>query len=163
MMRNSNCLVATLLMLAPACVEAKPPAIGTLAPAFRVTSFDGREVSLADLRGKVVVLNFWATWCGPCRKELPLLDAYSKIQQQHGLEVVAVTTEDSLPLYRLKPLAAMVSFTMARRFRGDYGAVSAVPMNFVIDRSGILRYAKAGSFDLDSLNETLVPLLKAAE
>lgn len=92
-----------------------------------------------------------------------MLDAYYRIQRQYGLEVVAVTTEDSVPLYRLKPLAAMVSFMMARRFRGDYGEVSAVPMNFVIDRSGILRYAKAGAFDLDSLNETLVPLLQAAE
>ncbi len=154
--------LAALLTLATG-VAAKPPVVGAPAPAFKVTSFDGRELSLADLRGKVVVLNFWATWCVPCRKELPLLDAYYRVQQQHGLEIVAVTTEDSVPLYRLKPLAAMVSFAMARKFHGGYGEVSAVPMNFVIDRSGILRYAKAGSFDLDSLNETLVPLLKAAE
>ena len=154
-------VLAALLSLA-ARGEARTPVVGALAPAFHVTGFDGGQLALADLRGKVVVLNFWATWCVPCRKELPLLDEYYKAQREHGLVVIAVTTEDSVPLSRLKPLAAMVSVTMARHFHGDYGSVTAVPMNFVIDGNGILRYAKAGSFDLDSLNETLVPLLQAA-
>lgn len=154
-------LLAALLTVAVRG-EARSPVVGALAPAFHVTTFDGRQLALADLRGKVVVLNFWATWCVPCRKELPLLDAYFKAQREHGLVVVAVTTEDSVALARLKPLAAVVSVTMARHFHGDYGSVTAVPMNFVIDSTGVLRYAKAGSFNLDSLNETLVPLLKVA-
>lgn len=160
-MAGTKILLAALLALSGRA-EAKPPAVGAPAPAFTVTSLDGRQLSLADLRGKVVVLNFWATWCGPCRRELPLLDAYYKAQRENGLEVVAVTTEDSVPLKQLKPLAAVISFTMARRFHGDYGAVTAVPLNFVIDRTGVLRYAKAGSFDLETLNDTLVPLLQAA-
>src|SRR3954469_16245047 len=57
-----------------AAATARPPVVGEPAPSFEVTYFDGTKVSLADLRGEVVILNFWATWCAPCREELPLLD-----------------------------------------------------------------------------------------
>jgi cytochrome c biogenesis protein CcmG/thiol:disulfide interchange protein DsbE len=132
------------------------------APDFSARTFDGRDVSLADYRGQVIIINFWATWCGPCKVELPLLNSYYQLADQHGyeLKILAVTTEDSLPLETLRPLAAKVSFDMARHFHGPYGVQKALPTNYVIDRSGILRYAQAGAFDLDSLNEVLIPLLQ---
>jgi peroxiredoxin len=134
--------------------------VGKPAPDFKVTTLDGKQLTLADFKGQVLVLNFWATWCGPCRQELPLLDGYYKAQQKFGLRVLAVTTEDSLPLDRLKPLAAVLTIPMVRRFRGPYSDPEAVPTNYVIDRTGTLRYAKAASFSLDDLNGLLVPLLK---
>jgi cytochrome c biogenesis protein CcmG/thiol:disulfide interchange protein DsbE len=142
-----------------AAATARPPVVGEPAPSFEVTYFDGTKVSLADLRGEVVILNFWATWCAPCREELPLLDGYSKLRQDAGLRVVAVTTEDSVPPYKLKPLAARLTMKLARRMHGNYAPLAGVPTNYVIDRAGVLRYAEAGAFDLDSLNELLVPLL----
>jgi cytochrome c biogenesis protein CcmG, thiol:disulfide interchange protein DsbE len=141
-------------------VAAKSPAIGQPAPDFQVTTLDGQKIALADLRGNVIVLNFWATWCAPCKRELPTLDAYYKLQQKFGLRVLAITTEDSLPLSRLKPLAAVLQIPMVRRFRGKYAVLGGVPTNYIIDRSGTLRYAKSGAFDLDDLNTLLVPLLK---
>ena len=138
---------------------AKEPVVNQPAPGFRVTTFDGKKLSLDDFKGKVLVINFWATWCAPCREELPLLDSYYRIQQRAGLRVLAVTTEDSLPLNKLKPLAAVLTIPMARYFRGSYNTLGAVPTNYIIDRSGVLRYAKAGSFNLNDLNELLVPLL----
>ena len=72
-----------------------------------------------------------------------------------------MTTEDSLPLSDLKPLAAHLAIPMAREFRGGYGPPKAVPTNYIIDRDGILRYAKAGALTLDDLNEILIPLLRA--
>ncbi|WP_343527185.1 TlpA disulfide reductase family protein [Sphingomonas sp.] len=136
------------------------PKVGEIAPDFDLTLIDGTHIRLSDLRGQVVVLNFWATWCGPCRAELPLLDQYYRVQGKHGLKVFAVATEDSLPLHQLKPLFAALAIPSARRIRGPYDTLGAVPTNYIIDRAGRLRYAKAAAFDLQDLNALLVPLLK---
>ena len=161
-MTLKKCIVFTAIigLFVPMWGLAKQPLVGQPAPDFAVTTFDGKKLSLADFKDQVLVVNFWATWCGPCKKELPLLDRYFAIQQSHGLRVVAVTTEDSAPLKALKPLAATVSFPMARAMRGPYHVMTGVPTYYVIDRRGILRYAKAGAFDLDALNAILVPLLR---
>ena len=136
------------------------PTVGKPAPDFKAAMLDGRKISLADYRGQVLVINFWATWCGPCKRELPLLDAYYKAQRSYGLEVIAVTTEDSLPLTQLQPLAKALAIPLVRYMHGGYGALEGVPTNFVIDRAGVVRYAKAGAFDLGELNTLLVPLLQ---
>ena len=149
-----------LVMLLAQAAPAKLPTIGAPAPDFQLTLVDGSKVSLADLRGQVVVLNFWATWCVPCRTELPTLDAYYQVQAPHGLRVFAVTTEDSVPLFQLKKLFAAMHMSPVRKIKGPYGDNTAVPTNIVIDRAGRVRYAKAGAFDLSDLNATLVPLLR---
>jgi cytochrome c biogenesis protein CcmG, thiol:disulfide interchange protein DsbE len=146
-----------LMMVAPAA--AKQPQVGDIAPDFTVTLLDGSQVTRADLVGQVVVINYWATWCGPCKAELPLLDAFYAYQREHGMRVFAVTTEDSLPMSKLKPLAAALTLDMVLKFKGKYGIMGAVPTNYIIDRSGHIRYAKAGAFTLDDLNALLVPLL----
>lgn len=136
------------------------PIVGQPAPDFELTLIDGTKVTSAQLKGQVVVLNFWATWCVPCRAELPTLDRYYSIQGKHGLKVFAITTENSLPLARLKGLFNAMSIPAVRRIKGPYGPLTGVPTNFIIDRAGKVRYAKAGAFDLDDLNTILVPLLK---
>jgi cytochrome c biogenesis protein CcmG/thiol:disulfide interchange protein DsbE len=145
--------------LALLLVGAKPPVVGQMAPNFELTLIDGSKVTLDQLRGQVVVLNYWATWCVPCKAELPLLDSYYQARQKHGLRVFAVTTEDSLQPYQLKKLFAVMHIQPVRRMKGSYDTLGAVPTNYVIDRSGHLRYAKAGAFDIDDLNKLLVPLL----
>ncbi|MBV8633912.1 MAG: TlpA family protein disulfide reductase [Burkholderiaceae bacterium] len=151
---------AALLLAFAGTACAGVPTVGEAAPDFQATTFDGKEVTLGDFKGQVLVVNFWATWCGPCKKELPLLDAYFRAQQEHGLRIIAITTEDSVPLRELKPLAAAVSFPMVRKYKGRYEVLDGVPTNYIIDRAGIVRYAKAGAFDLDALNSLLVPLLR---
>ncbi|MEG3082470.1 TlpA disulfide reductase family protein [Sphingomonas sp. PB2P12] len=134
--------------------------VGEKAPAFELTLIDGSKVRSADLRGQVVVLNFWATWCGPCKAELPLLDTYYRLRKANGLRVFAVATEDSLPAYKLKPLFAAMAIPSARRIKGAFGVMGGLPTNYVIDRAGVVRYAKGGAFDLDDLNSVLVPMLR---
>lgn len=137
-----------------------PPKVGDIAPPFELTLIDGTKVSSEALRGQVVVLNFWATWCGPCKRELPTLDRYYDIQKEHGLKVFAIATEDSLPLFQLKKLFAAMHMSSVRKIKGNYPTLGGVPTNYIIDRSGHVRYAKASAFDLDALNEELVPLLR---
>ena len=145
---------------APANASGGNVKVGEIAPDFTLTLIDGTKITREELRGQVVVLNFWATWCGPCRTELPLLDHYYDLQKGTGLRVFAVATEDSVPLYRMKKLFAAMHITPTRRVKGPYDAMDAVPTNIVIGRDGRVRYAKAGAFDLDKLNAVLVPLLR---
>jgi cytochrome c biogenesis protein CcmG/thiol:disulfide interchange protein DsbE len=148
------------LLVCHSAVALKPSLqIDAPAPNFQATTFDGSKISLADFKGQVVVLNFWATWCGPCKQELPLLEGYYRQQRAAGLKVLAVATEDSLTPAQLAPLARALTIPMVKRFKGEYGPIKALPTNFVIDRNGILRYAQAGGFTLDDLNEILGPLL----
>ena len=160
-MKTLHRLACTALLLAAVgTARAAPPAVGEQAPDFEATTFDDKTVTLADFKGQVLVVNFWATWCEPCKKEMPLLDAYYRLQQAHGLRVVAVTTEDSIPVVNLKPLARLVSFPMLRKYKGRYAVLGGVPTNYIIDRAGVVRYAKSGAFDLDALNRLLIPLLR---
>ena len=158
-MRGVHFLVLALLCLASPTL-AKAPKVGEIAPDFELTLVDGGKVKLSELRGQVVVLNLWATWCGPCKKELPLLDTYYRINRPHGLRVFALTTEDSVPISALKKLFAVMAIPSARRIKGGYDVLEGVPTNYVFDRTGRLRYAKAAAFDLDALNELIIPLLR---
>jgi cytochrome c biogenesis protein CcmG/thiol:disulfide interchange protein DsbE len=150
---------AALAALATPSLAAKI-VVGKPAPDFHAVTLDGRKVSLADYKGQVLIINLWATWCGPCRAELPLLDGYEKVQGKYGLAMIAVMTGGSAPDSALRPLAKLLSLPLASRFSGPYADPEHVPTNYVIDRAGVVRYAKAGAFDLDTLNDVLVPLLR---
>lgn len=155
-------LIAGALALAIAMTPYPATAaikVGDHAPDFEMTLIDGSKIRSADLRGQVVILNFWATWCGPCKAELPLLDAYYRLRKDNGLRVFAVATEDSLPVYALKPLFAALAIPSARRIKGAFGVMGALPTNYIIDRAGVVRYAKPGALELTDLNRLLVPML----
>ena len=145
---------------ASALASARSPHIGLPAPDAMLTLVNGQTIRLSDLRGQVVVINFWATWCVPCRTELPTLDAYYKLQKRFGLRVFAATTEDSVPERSLHALFDHLTLEPLHRLRGRYAPLGGVPTNYVIDRAGIVRYMQAGAFDLDTLNAVLVPLLR---
>ncbi len=134
--------------------------VGQPAPDFTLTLIDGTKITRDELRGQVIVLNYWATWCGPCREELPLLDRYYELQKKYGLRVFAVATEDSVPAYQMKKLFAVMHIQPTRRIKGPYDIIgNGVPTNIIIGRDGRIRYAKAGAFTLDTLNQLIVPLL----
>jgi peroxiredoxin len=160
--------VASAPAAAPVAAAKKPAVsaagkkivVGQPAPAFSLTTFDKQKIALADLRGQVVVINLWATWCGPCKSEMPMMDAYYRANKDKGLRIFGVQTEDSVAPFRLKEVAAVLSYPLTLQFRGDaYKRMEAVPTSFVIDRAGIVRYAKSGAFTHYSFDALLRPLL----
>jgi cytochrome c biogenesis protein CcmG, thiol:disulfide interchange protein DsbE len=139
----------------------------TPAPALDGRLFDGASFSLAENAGKVIVLNFWATWCAPCREEMPALDAYYRRHQSEGLVVVAISMDNPKDEAKARQLMEAFAFPAAfgreLNFKG-YGRIWRLPLTFVIDRQGVLR--KDGWYGdplLDSaiLEQTVTPLLRA--
>ena len=105
-----------LLLAQPAA--ATKVMVGKLAPDATLNLVNGQKVTLSSLRGQVVVLNFWATWCVPCHTELPIMDAYYRAQRQFGLRIFAVTTEDSVPLSAMTKLFSVMAIDPVKRERG---------------------------------------------
>jgi thiol-disulfide isomerase/thioredoxin len=153
-------IAAALTMAQP--LQAGP--VGKPAPKFTLTTFAKEKVTLDTIRGNVVVINHWATWCVPCRAEMPMLDAFQRKYRDDGLRIYAVTTEDSVPPYQLKKLSGLLSFPLSNKLRSStlVPIGGAVPTSYVIDRKGVVRYAKAGAFDAQSFAELILPLLAEA-
>lgn len=150
---------AAALLATPALAGPKAK-VGKPAPETVITTFDKQQVRLSSLKGKVVVINHWATWCGPCKAEMPMMSAFHARMKQHGFEIYGVTTEDSVPARMLKKVASVLSYPLASKLSGDgYPILSGVPTSYIIDRRGFVRYAKAGSFDGKEFASLIVPLL----
>jgi peroxiredoxin len=123
-----------------AAADPAPPAVaGPEAPALDLPAKEGGRVSLASLRGLPVVVNFWATWCEPCRRELPSLIRLHAAMSDRGLRILAVSVdEDPAALDRFlreTPLPFTVLLDPARETAGRYG-VSTFPASFVLDGEG---------------------------
>ena len=150
------------LMLPGVARAAKAAKVGEPAPPFSVFTFDWKKIYFSEMKGKVVLLNYWATWCAPCRQELPILSSYYQQRAKYGLMMFAVKDGDGTPNSALLPLSKSVSFPLVWRLTGDgYGPIGdAYPSNYVIGRDGRLRYAEAGAFEMDSLEAVVRPLLE---
>jgi len=150
------------LMLPGAAHAAKSARVGEPAPPFSVFTFDWKKIYFSEMQGKVVLLNYWATWCAPCRHELPILSDYYQQREKYGLMMFAVKDGDGKPNSALNPLSKTVAFPLVWHLTGDgYGPIGdSYPSNYVIGRDGVLRYAQAGAFELESLEAVVRPLLE---
>ncbi|MGH7259021.1 MAG: peroxiredoxin family protein [Nitrospiraceae bacterium] len=125
--------------------------IGDEAPDFLLKDLEGFQVSLDQHRGKVVLLNFWATWCGPCRIEMPAMEQLYRSFGRRDFEILAVST-DAQGMAVTKPFQQEVGFTFPILHDADfriglrYGA-RTLPMTFLIDRQGIIRNRIFGARD----------------
>jgi len=129
-----------------------------LAPDFTLVDLDGNNISLSDLKGKVVLLNFWGTWCGPCRKEIPDFINLSKKYKKNGLEIVGITLTSGPPK-NIKAFAEQwgINYKLLTDITGNetqtvtalYGQatgkrITGIPTTFIIDREGYIRHRYVG-------------------
>jgi peroxiredoxin len=122
-------------------------ASASMAPSFTLPSRSGDNVSLGQLKGKVVMLNFWASWCGPCRQEMPLLDQMHKRYSALGFTLVGVNVDadskDAEQWLSKTPVSFPVVFDRDSKVSKMYD-VSAMPSTVFIDRQGNVRYLHRG-------------------
>ena len=125
--------------------------VGKPAPGFRLEALGGGDISLAGLRGKVVLVNFWATWCGPCKVEMPWLVDFQRRYGKQGLVVVGVSLDDGAPArVREFTQARGVNYLIALKDASvvqAYGGVRYLPQSFFVGRDGIVLARSYGIID----------------
>ena len=136
----------------------------TLAPEFSGQALDGRQLTLAGLRGKVVIVNFWASWCSPCRAEMPQLDAFYRRHHAQGLELLGLSVDDPQDRATVAQIMRSFSYPAAMAVAAkvnDFGAPLAVPMTWIIDAKGVVRarLIAGNTVTLQSLAQAVLPLL----
>jgi len=128
--------------------------VGDEAPNFTLRDLSGNAMSLSQLRGKVVLLNFWATWCGPCRVEMPAMEQLYRTLPRREFEILAVSTDPqgavvTYPFQREMGFTFPILHDSEYRVGLMYGA-RTIPLTFMVDRRGIVRQKIFGARDWDS-------------
>ena len=149
---NKKCLAPLLKSLvfatfALSAMQALAVAVQDSAPDFTLKSLQGSNLRLNEYRGQVVLLNFWASWCGPCRQEMPLLDRIHQRYQEAGFAVISVNVEgDEVPARALAKETGVtfpVLIDTDQRVSELYD-LEAMPSSVLIDRDGVVRYIHRG-------------------
>jgi peroxiredoxin len=160
--------IASLAVMAwPARAEARPPDVGTAAPVFTATTLDGGTVDLGAWRGHAVLVNFWATWCAPCRKELPMFETLYRRHRSQGLEVVAISIDEAGSRTDVQALASGLTYpvTMVHdASRNGFAMPDALPLTYVIDAQGVIRarfMPRRSSLTEQDVTAAVLPLLAA--
>ena len=156
-------LLALLIVIpssAYAIEEGKP------APVFTANLIDGKPFSIESAKGQVVIINFLATWCPPCRQEMPAFEHYYQQHKDQGLRLIAVSLDEPAEEAKVREVMRVYGFDAAlereTRHKG-YGRILRLPLTFVIDRNGLLRkdgwYGAAG-IDQSLLEKIVTQLLE---
>ena len=141
---------------------AVSPHQGKAAPDFSLPSLAGETVALSNYKGQVVLINLWATWCPPCKAEMPTLNAYYQANKDKGFVVLAVNDqEDAITVNNFieaNGFGFPVLLDTQSRVLDTYN-VRALPTTFVIDRNGVIQYVHMGEISQQQLEEIVGPLL----
>jgi peroxiredoxin len=143
--------------------SAVPQPVSFSAPDLQLVDIDQGSASLSDYRGQVVLVNIWATWCPPCKEEMPTLEAYYRDNKDRGFTIVAIDAGDaesevarfvdvmdlSFPVWLDPKMAALAAF----KYPG-------LPSSYVIDRSGVVRLAWTGAINRAALDQYVTPIME---
>ncbi len=140
--------------------------VGAPAPPATLGTLDGQKISTTDLHGHVVILTFWATWCEPCREELPLLSSYAERHAAEGLRVLGFSLDTPDKLREVHEVAQNLKFPvglLANSSVPGYGRIWRLPVSFTIDRAGRLTddgwKDKKPTWTAEKLERIVTPLL----
>jgi len=162
---SAAAIVAGGLLLGANAGYAAGKNVDRRAPEFSRSDLQHRRVSLAAYRGKVVLLNFWATWCAPCRIEMPRFVEWQNEYGGKGLQIVGVSIDDDDSPVRpfVETLKLNYPIVMGDARLGErYGGVLGVPVTFLIDRKGVIRARFEGETDLSKMESKIRDLLDAS-
>jgi peroxiredoxin len=156
---------AACVVLALSSAQAAAPALAGPAPDFTLRAMDGTNVRLQEQRGRVVLINFWATWCGPCRQEMPLLNKLYEKYRSSGFVLLGVNVDDDPR--NAEALAAKLGVTFpvlldsAKAVSKSYD-LKSMPSTVLIDRDGQVRHLQRGYQDgyVDNYEKQVRALLK---
>jgi len=154
-MKKSAWILIPLVLVLFVCVKAEIPGMSIEdypdAPEFTLEDLKGSKISLSDLSGKVTFLNVWATWCAPCKREIPdFIEAYEQYKDK-GLEIIGISVDDIsqskvlqfTEKYKINYPVAMTTSKLTK----DYGPFRAIPVTIIIDKNGKIRHRQIGQVD----------------
>jgi peroxiredoxin len=149
-------LILTSVLLIVGCSPPTPspaPQAGKPAPDFQLPNLEGQAISLSDFRGKPVFLNFWATWCGPCRHEMPFIQEIFEEWSDQGLVILAIdigenpeTVKDFMQSHNFSfPVLLDINKDVALEYN-----IRGIPTTFLIDKDGVIQAMKVGAFSSEA-------------
>ncbi len=145
-------LFIVLLLAVCGCAREEKPALpGNSAPDFTLRNLAGQEVKLADLRGKVVLVNFWATWCPPCREEIPSMDRLNRAMAGKPFQMLAISIDEggkeAVEAFFRKAGVTLPTLLDPGQKTGKRYGITGVPETFIVDKNGVILKKVVGALD----------------
>jgi cytochrome c biogenesis protein CcmG/thiol:disulfide interchange protein DsbE len=117
-------------------------AVDKPAPSLALTELNGDTFDLSQQRGKVVLVTYWATWCAPCKKEMPVLDAFYRRYHARGLEVIGISADRPQDFAKMRKMSSALTYptaTLDQITDNGFGPPEGFPLTYVVDRNGVIR------------------------
>jgi thiol-disulfide isomerase/thioredoxin len=166
MARAAGRVLGAAIGCAALCLPVLAGRVQGIAPEFTRTDFSGKPLRLADYRGKVVLLNFWASWCGPCLVEMPLFASWQRQYGSAGLQVIGVSMDDEaaaahryLQRHPVPYPVVMGDAPLAQLYGGVYG----LPVTLLIDAEGRIVFRSVGEPAIDALRSRIEAAIRARD
>ena len=140
--KRTGPLLAGIVVVATWGAASAAPAIDEPAPPLVVSKLGGETFDLSQMRGKVVLINYWATWCAPCRREMPVLNSFYRRYHEQGLELIGISADRSEDFGKMRKISGTLAYptsTLERISRDGFGPPEGFPLTYVIDREGVVR------------------------
>ncbi len=147
-----------------AASEAPPPEIGEPAPDFTLVDLAGEPITLSSMKGRTVLINFWATWCAPCRKEMPDMNSLYLEMKTEGFEILAINLQEGRGKAKAFADDFGLAFPILLDLKGDVGStyrLTGLPESWFVDRNGILQERAIGPMDEEMMREKLEITMRA--